>query len=99
MLGGPYYPRPIIGKSAAEVNAELDHQKAIEGGLPEDVQPFAEPRDTRKLDPEQTAGAIREAFPDLIARTGDARGDVEFLDSGAARSTVAPVDIGAYEYR
>ncbi|MHA3704522.1 YihY/virulence factor BrkB family protein [Jatrophihabitans sp. YIM 134969] len=43
----------------AEVNAELDHQKAIEGGLPEDVQPFAEPRDTRKLDPEQTADVER----------------------------------------
>jgi membrane protein len=43
----------------AEVNAELDHQKAIEGGLPEDVQPFAEPRDTRKLDPEEAADVER----------------------------------------
>lgn len=34
----------------AEINAELDHGKAIAAGLPEDVQPFAEPRDTRKLD-------------------------------------------------
>ncbi|WP_280477357.1 YihY/virulence factor BrkB family protein [Nocardia asiatica] len=34
----------------AEINAELDHGKAIAQGLPEDVQPFAEPRDTRKLD-------------------------------------------------
>lgn len=34
----------------AEVNAELDHGKAIARGLPEDAQPFAEPRDTRKLD-------------------------------------------------
>jgi membrane protein len=33
----------------AEVNAELQHQRMIEAGLPEDVQPFAEPRDTRKL--------------------------------------------------
>jgi membrane protein len=33
----------------AEVNAELDHGRAIAEGLPEDVQPFAEPRDTRKL--------------------------------------------------
>ncbi len=33
----------------AEINAELDHGKAIEEGLPEDVQPFAIPRDTRKL--------------------------------------------------
>ncbi|MBF6168525.1 YihY/virulence factor BrkB family protein [Streptomyces gardneri] len=33
----------------AEINAELDHGKAIAQGLPEDVEPFAEPRDTRKL--------------------------------------------------
>ncbi|MFK0239329.1 FtsX-like permease family protein [Microbacterium sp. NPDC090281] len=42
-------------------------------------------------DPEQTATAIRETFPGLIARTGDARGDVEFLDSGAARSTLVAI--------
>ncbi len=34
----------------AEVNAEFEHARAIAGGLPEDVRPFAEPRDTRKLD-------------------------------------------------
>jgi len=34
----------------AEVNAELDHGKAMAEGLPEDVEPFAVPRDTRKLD-------------------------------------------------
>ena len=39
----------------AEVNAELEHGKAISEGLPPDVQPFAEPRDTRKLDDEETA--------------------------------------------
>jgi membrane protein len=37
----------------AEVNAELDHGKAIAQGLPEDVEPFAEPRDTRKLTDQQ----------------------------------------------
>jgi membrane protein len=37
----------------AEVNAELDHAKAIAQGLPEDAEPFAEPRDTRKLDDQQ----------------------------------------------
>lgn len=35
----------------AEVNAELQHQRLISAGLPEDVQPFVELRDTRKLDP------------------------------------------------
>lgn len=34
----------------AEVNAELDHAKAIAEGVPEDLKPFALPRDTRKLD-------------------------------------------------
>lgn len=43
------------------------------------------------VDPEQTATAISEAFPGLVARTGDARGDVEFLDSGAARSTLVAI--------
>ncbi|MEU4014040.1 FtsX-like permease family protein [Microbacterium sp. NPDC028030] len=42
-------------------------------------------------DPEQAAAAIRESFPDLVARTGDARGDVEFLDSGAARSMLVAI--------
>lgn len=32
-----------------EVNAELERERAIVEGLPEDVEPFAEPRDTRKL--------------------------------------------------
>ena len=35
-----------------EINAELEHQRAIAQGLPEDVEPFAEPRDTRKLSAE-----------------------------------------------
>lgn len=33
----------------AELNAELDHGRAISEGLPEGIQPFAEPRDTQKL--------------------------------------------------
>jgi membrane protein len=34
----------------AEVNAEFEHARAMADGLPEDVRPFAELRDTRKLD-------------------------------------------------
>lgn len=41
----------------AEINAELDHGRAIAEGLPEDVQPFAEPRDTRKLDDDEKEAA------------------------------------------
>jgi membrane protein len=33
----------------AEFNAEAEHQRLIQAGLPEDVQPFVELRDTRKL--------------------------------------------------
>jgi membrane protein len=34
----------------AEFNAESQRQRFIEAGLPDDVEPFAELRDTRKLD-------------------------------------------------
>ena len=44
----------------AEVNAEFDHERAIAEGLPEYVHPFAEPRDTRKLD-ETDRRAVEEA--------------------------------------
>ncbi|HEY6741999.1 MAG TPA: YihY/virulence factor BrkB family protein [Lapillicoccus sp.] len=46
-----------------EVNAELAHGRAIAEGLPPEVEPFAEPRDTRKMDEEETrdvADAERE---------------------------------------
>ena len=33
----------------AEVNAELDRARAIAAGIPEDLEPFAEPRDTRAM--------------------------------------------------
>jgi membrane protein len=33
----------------AEVNAELQRGRAIEAGHPEDIEPFVEPRDTRKM--------------------------------------------------
>lgn len=33
-----------------EVNAELEHGRAIAEGLPPEVEPFAEPRDTHKMD-------------------------------------------------
>jgi membrane protein len=38
----------------AEFDAEIQRQRAIEGGLPADVEPYLELRDTRKLDDEQT---------------------------------------------
>jgi membrane protein len=47
----------------AEVNAELDRGRAIEGGMPDRVEPFAEPRDTRAMDDrdrEAVERALRE---------------------------------------
>lgn len=44
----------------AEVNAEFDHGRAIAEGLPDDVRPFAEPRDTRRLN-EKDRRAIEKA--------------------------------------
>jgi len=39
----------------AEFNAELERGRAIEGGLhPEDTEPFVEPRDTRKMEANQS---------------------------------------------
>ena len=44
----------IVILLGAEFNAELERGRAIEGGMrPDDREPFAEPRDTRKMDPEQ----------------------------------------------
>ena len=44
----------------ARVNPEVEHVRAIAKGLPEDVRPFAQPRDTRKL-PEQNKEAVERA--------------------------------------
>lgn len=44
----------------AEINAELDHARAIAAGLPDNVEPFAEPRDTRTFD-ESEKEAVRSA--------------------------------------
>lgn len=40
----------------AELNAELERSRQIEAGLPEDEEPFLEPRDTRKLDDDEQPG-------------------------------------------
>jgi membrane protein len=41
----------IVILLGAELNAELERQRAIAGGMrPEDKEPFAEPRDTRKIE-------------------------------------------------
>lgn len=61
--------------------ADLDPR----GGIPHALGVFVDG------DPEQAATAIRESFPALVARTGDARGDVEFLDSGAARTLLIAI--------
>ena len=44
-----------------ELNAELERERAIARGLPGDVEPFVEPRDTRKLSEEDRRAAERSA--------------------------------------
>src|SRR5262249_5530883 len=51
----------------AEFNAEAQRERAMRAGLPEDVEPFAELRDTRKLDDRQKeqvehAGRVRSQY-------------------------------------
>jgi membrane protein len=51
----------------AEFNAELVHARVIQAGVPVDVQPFVEPRDTRKLDAgeqHQAQALSRRLHPD-----------------------------------
>ena len=38
----------------AEFNAETQRERALRAGLPDDVEPFVEVRDTRKLDDPET---------------------------------------------
>jgi membrane protein len=46
----------IVILLGAEFNAELERERAIEDGMrPEDKEPFAEPRDTRKMEHERTS--------------------------------------------
>jgi membrane protein len=45
----------IVILLGAEFNAELERGRAIEGGMrPEDKEPFAEPRDTRKMEQQKS---------------------------------------------
>ena len=46
----------IVILLGAEFNAELERERAIERGMrPEDKEPFAEPRDTRKMDEQKAS--------------------------------------------
>jgi membrane protein len=46
----------IVILLGAEFNAELERERAIEDGMrPEDKEPFAEPRDTRKMERQSTS--------------------------------------------
>jgi membrane protein len=46
----------IVILLGAEFNAELERQRAIEGGMePADKEPFAEPRDTRKMEHQEAS--------------------------------------------
>ncbi|WP_159734576.1 ABC transporter permease [Arthrobacter sp. 9V] len=63
--------------------AQLDHK----GGAPQVLGVFAEDG----TQPAALAAAISARFPHLAAQTGDAKGDVEFLESAAARSSLVAI--------
>ncbi|MER7523588.1 FtsX-like permease family protein [Microbacterium oxydans] len=86
----------VVGEVAAPVAPERGahvflSERRIDQLDPHEGAPQALGVFVSGADPEQTASAIHEADPGLVARTGDARGDVEFLDSGAARSTLVAI--------
>src|SRR6202012_1376125 len=55
----------------AEFNAETQRERAIRSGQPEDLEPFAELRDTRKLDdPERRRVAEAERTRDRTLNQG-----------------------------
>jgi membrane protein len=55
----------------AEFNAETQRERAIRGGAPADLEPFAELRDTRKLDdPEKRRVADAERTRDRVMNRG-----------------------------
>jgi membrane protein len=57
----------------AEFNSEIQRQQAIDAGMPEDVEPFMELRDTRKLDDAQTA-RVEEAHDARHSSSADTSG-------------------------
>jgi membrane protein len=73
----------------AEFDAELEHERALREGLGLDDQPFAIPKDTRKLDDEQLRAAERTKAVRAQAqhaRGGDgAPGDIHSDSDGTAR--------------
>ena len=79
---------PVVPQRAVHAFLSADRIAQLDphGGAPQAIGVFAS-----GADPEQVAATIRETFPDLIARTGDGRGDIEFLDSGAARATLVAI--------
>lgn len=101
--GGDPAPYRVVGIVDADANADA-HAAASErsahvflsqariaeldphGGAAQVLGVFAAPGQA-----ESTAAAIREALPEVVAQTGDGRGDIEFLDSGAARATLIAI--------
>lgn len=73
---------PQVYLSDARI-AELDPR----GGAAQTLGVFPAPG----ADAAETAKAIRRTVPGLAVQTGAARGDIEFLDSGAARSTLVMI--------
>ena len=64
----------------AEFNAETQRERAIRDGLPDDLEPFVDLRDTRKLD-EPQRGRPRHAHA-VRERVAQSRGNGTDTDAG-----------------
>jgi membrane protein len=63
-----------------ELDAELEHERAIHAGVPADAEPFAVPKDTRKIDDDDTRRIdetvrVREAADRADAADRDRRSE------------------------
>ena len=68
----------------AEFNAETQRERAIRAGLPEDVEPFAELRDTRKLDEPERRRAEQADRARAATIGTQSRGSDRSADDGGA---------------
>lgn len=94
--GGTRAEYRVVGVVDA-VGSERARQVYLSGERIAELDPHGGAAQTLGVFPAQGVGAtdiaeaIRRAAPDLAVQTGPGRGDIEFLDSGAARSTLVAI--------
>ena len=95
--GGAPAEYRVVGVVEATAGAERAPQVYLSGARIAELDPRGGDAQTLGVFPVQgadaaeIAAAIRSAVPGLAVQTGAGRGDIEFLDSGAARSTLVTI--------